>query len=47
MNEEMMDYKKLLISAIREYWFYEAGVLEAMTLSEIEEIYNDLVDWIN
>lgn len=39
----MMEY---MIGIIKQHWFYEDGELESMPESEIRDIYEALLDWI-
>ena len=40
-------WKDIMIATIRSCQFYEAGELERMTESEVQMIYDDLIDnWI-
>lgn len=41
-----MAYKDYMIQIIRNYQYYETGILEAMTEEEVSEIYENLLDWI-
>lgn len=43
----MEEYKAYMIKTIREHWFYIDGELEAKSESEVKEIYERLIDWID
>ena len=38
--------KEYMISIIRQHQYYEDNILEAMTESEVREIFENLLDWI-
>lgn len=39
-------WKQIMIETIRRHWHYETGELERMTESELQAIYEDLIDWL-
>lgn len=38
--------KAYMIEIIRNHWYYEDGVLESKSESEVKEIFDSLIDWL-
>ena len=38
--------KSMRIETIRSYWWYPEGALEAKTMLDVKEIYENLLDWL-
>lgn len=38
--------KAYMIEIIRSHWYYEDGVLESKSESEVKEIFESLIDWV-
>lgn len=39
-------WKQIMIETIRAHQHYDIGELERMTESELQAIYEDLIDWL-
>lgn len=46
IQAEVINMKAYMIEIIRSHWYYEDGVLESKSESEVKEIFESLIDWV-